>query len=243
MSERVADAPRPQRRARARRCAAIVQDSDGVAGASPADYGRGARRRSSPCRRSSRFEHRASHPSCQQTKRRMLRGPDAGLTDQGRGGLHRARSGVTPGWSGQSIGDGGRSRGDVRRRPAGRQHRRAHGVRRRRPRAAPPRPPGRPAARRGARGVRGRARRRGPDAGRLRREGLEATTGGPRAARAAHTAPGVLRRYGAGRCAAGTGRVHWAGSETSTFWQGYMDGAVRSGERAADEALTALRRS
>jgi monoamine oxidase len=37
--------------------------------------------------------------------------------------------------------------------------------------------------------------------------------------------------------------VHWAGTETSTFWQGYMDGAVRSGERAADEALHALRRS
>ena len=58
----------------------------------------------------------------------------------------------------------------------------------------------------------------------------------------AHTAPGVLRRYGPALRRA-TGRVHWAGSETSTFWQGYMDGAVRSGERAADEVLTALRRS
>jgi monoamine oxidase len=37
--------------------------------------------------------------------------------------------------------------------------------------------------------------------------------------------------------------VHWGGSETSTLWQGYMDGAVRSGERAADAVLTALRRS
>ena len=36
------------------------------------------------------------------------------------------------------------------------------------------------------------------------------------------------------------GRVHWAGSETSTFWAGYMDGAVRSGERAADEVLARL---
>ena len=50
----------------------------------------------------------------------------------------------------------------------------------------------------------------------------------------AHTPPGVLRRYGPALRRA-TGRVHWAGSETSTFWQGYMDGAVRSGERAADE--------
>ena len=33
------------------------------------------------------------------------------------------------------------------------------------------------------------------------------------------------------------GRVHWAGTETSTYWTGYMDGAVRSGERAAVEVL------
>jgi monoamine oxidase len=58
----------------------------------------------------------------------------------------------------------------------------------------------------------------------------------------AHTPPGVLRRYGPALRRA-TGRVHWAGSETSTFWQGYMDGAVRSGERAADEVGKALRRS
>ena len=35
------------------------------------------------------------------------------------------------------------------------------------------------------------------------------------------------------------GRIHWAGTETSTFWNGYMDGAVRSGERAAKEVLGA----
>jgi monoamine oxidase len=33
------------------------------------------------------------------------------------------------------------------------------------------------------------------------------------------------------------GRIHWAGTETSTYWCGYMDGAVRSGERAAAEVL------
>jgi monoamine oxidase len=33
------------------------------------------------------------------------------------------------------------------------------------------------------------------------------------------------------------GRVHWAGTETSTYWTGYMDGAVRSGQRAALEVL------
>jgi monoamine oxidase len=36
------------------------------------------------------------------------------------------------------------------------------------------------------------------------------------------------------------GRIHWAGTETSTYWNGYMDGAVRSGERAASEVLTRL---
>jgi len=35
-------------------------------------------------------------------------------------------------------------------------------------------------------------------------------------------------------------RVHWAGTETSAYWNGYMDGAVRSGERAAKEVLDAL---
>jgi monoamine oxidase len=51
--------------------------------------------------------------------------------------------------------------------------------------------------------------------------------------------PGTLLAYGAaGR--APVGRVHWAGTETSTYWNGYMDGAVRSGERAAAEALSDL---
>ena len=35
------------------------------------------------------------------------------------------------------------------------------------------------------------------------------------------------------------GNVHWAGTESSTFWAGYMDGAVRSGRRAAAEVLAA----
>ena len=36
------------------------------------------------------------------------------------------------------------------------------------------------------------------------------------------------------------GPLHWAGTETSTYWNGYMDGAVRSGERAAAEVLDKL---
>jgi monoamine oxidase len=35
-------------------------------------------------------------------------------------------------------------------------------------------------------------------------------------------------------------RIHWAGTETATYWNGYMDGAVRSGERAAREVLDEL---
>jgi hypothetical protein len=36
------------------------------------------------------------------------------------------------------------------------------------------------------------------------------------------------------------GRIHWAGAETASEWNGYMDGAVESGERAAQEVLSAL---
>ena len=31
------------------------------------------------------------------------------------------------------------------------------------------------------------------------------------------------------------GRVHWAGTETATVWNGYIDGAITSGRRAATE--------
>jgi monoamine oxidase len=36
------------------------------------------------------------------------------------------------------------------------------------------------------------------------------------------------------------GPIHWAGAETATVWNGYMDGAVQSGERAAREALARI---
>jgi monoamine oxidase len=51
--------------------------------------------------------------------------------------------------------------------------------------------------------------------------------------------PGVLLDYGAA-LRRPVGRIHWAGTETATIWAGYMDGAVRSGQRAAKEALAAL---
>jgi monoamine oxidase len=37
------------------------------------------------------------------------------------------------------------------------------------------------------------------------------------------------------------GRVHWAGTETSTKWMGYVEGAIRSGERAAEEVLASYK--
>ncbi|MFC4886840.1 flavin monoamine oxidase family protein [Streptomyces beijiangensis] len=59
--------------------------------------------------------------------------------------------------------------------------------------------------------------------------------GGP----VAYGPPGFLTQYGAA-LRTPTGAVHWAGTETSTYWNGYMDGAVRSGERVAREVLAAL---
>ncbi len=50
---------------------------------------------------------------------------------------------------------------------------------------------------------------------------------------------GVWTEYGKA-LAAPVGRIHWAGSETSDVWNGYMDGAVRSGHRAAAEVLAEL---
>jgi monoamine oxidase len=52
----------------------------------------------------------------------------------------------------------------------------------------------------------------------------------------AHLPPGVLTRYGP-LLREPFGRVHWAGTETSTISHGSIDGAVRSGERAATEVL------
>ncbi|OLE37603.1 MAG: hypothetical protein AUG48_04070 [Actinobacteria bacterium 13_1_20CM_3_68_9] len=51
--------------------------------------------------------------------------------------------------------------------------------------------------------------------------------------------PGTLLAYGPA-LRRPVGRIHWAGTETSTFWNGYMDGAVRSGERATQEVLDRL---
>ncbi len=33
------------------------------------------------------------------------------------------------------------------------------------------------------------------------------------------------------------GNIFWAGTETAESWMGYMDGALQSGERAANEII------
>ena len=52
-------------------------------------------------------------------------------------------------------------------------------------------------------------------------------------------APGVLTRAGSA-LRAPIGPIHWAGTESATYWQGYMDGAVTAGYRTADEVTAAL---
>jgi monoamine oxidase len=49
-----------------------------------------------------------------------------------------------------------------------------------------------------------------------------------------HMPPGVMTRFGHA-LREPCGRIHWAGSETAIEWAGYIEGAVRSGTRAAKE--------
>ncbi|WP_214415258.1 flavin monoamine oxidase family protein [Sphaerisporangium fuscum] len=53
-----------------------------------------------------------------------------------------------------------------------------------------------------------------------------------------HFPPGVWTAYGPA-LRAPIGRLHWAGTETATEYTGFIEGAVRSGERAAAEVLEA----
>ncbi|QXQ16040.1 flavin monoamine oxidase family protein [Skermania piniformis] len=55
----------------------------------------------------------------------------------------------------------------------------------------------------------------------------------------AHFAPGVWTGYG-DVLRAPIGRLYWAGAEYAVQWNGYMEGAVRSGRRTADEILEVL---
>jgi monoamine oxidase len=51
--------------------------------------------------------------------------------------------------------------------------------------------------------------------------------------------PGLLTRAGTA-LRRPTGPIHWAGTESAFYWQGYMDGAVTAGYRTADEVAAAL---
>src|SRR4051812_12215430 len=55
----------------------------------------------------------------------------------------------------------------------------------------------------------------------------------------AHLPPGQLSRHGH-LLASPMGRLHWAGTETATVSHGAVDGAIRSGQRAAQEVLDLL---
>ncbi|KAK8076763.1 hypothetical protein PG994_004035 [Apiospora phragmitis] len=52
--------------------------------------------------------------------------------------------------------------------------------------------------------------------------------------------PGVLDMLGSASLREPLGNLHFAGTETAGDWKGYMEGAVRSGERAAKEVVSGL---
>jgi monoamine oxidase len=55
----------------------------------------------------------------------------------------------------------------------------------------------------------------------------------------AHFGPGVWTSYG-DVLREPVGRLHWAGAEYAVEWNGYMEGAVRSGRTTAHEVLATL---
>lgn len=59
----------------------------------------------------------------------------------------------------------------------------------------------------------------------------EFSRGGP----VAFSPTGIISQYGVA-LKQPVGRIHFAGTETSPYWTGYMDGAIRSGERVAGKS-------
>jgi monoamine oxidase len=86
--------------------------------------------------------------------------------------------------------------------------------------------------------VAGLARLFGPRAGRPERfvERSWAEEEWTRGCYGCYMPPGAWTSFG-DALRAPIGPIHWAGAETASVWNGYMDGAVQSGERAAREAL------
>jgi monoamine oxidase len=58
---------------------------------------------------------------------------------------------------------------------------------------------------------------------------------------AASPTPGIWAEHGARGWRTASGRLHWAGTETAEKWNGYIDGAISSGHRAAGEIVDCLR--
>ena len=56
----------------------------------------------------------------------------------------------------------------------------------------------------------------------------------------AFAAPGASIDHGRHGWRERTACLHWAGSETASHWNGYMDGAISAGYRAAHEVAAAL---
>jgi len=46
---------------------------------------------------------------------------------------------------------------------------------------------------------------------------------------------------GAGYAGLACGRIHWAGTETAIQWSGTIEGAILSGERAAEEIISLIK--
>lgn len=55
----------------------------------------------------------------------------------------------------------------------------------------------------------------------------------------AHFTPGAWGDFGSALTEP-VGRLHWAGAECSPVWNGYMEGAVRSGEQTAEDVLAVV---
>lgn len=79
------------------------------------------------------------------------------------------------------------------------------------------------------------ARTRAVDRGYKRWDHDQYSWGGPTGL----PAPGLLVKAGTA-LRAPTGLIHWGGTESAIYWQGYMDGAVTAGYRTADEVQAAL---
>lgn len=55
--------------------------------------------------------------------------------------------------------------------------------------------------------------------------------------------PGLVSSVEASAGWSPTGNIHFVGTETSSVFKGYMEGAVRSGDRGAQEVIDAFKKT